>query len=82
MTGSAPRVVRVVIADDHPMVRYGLRAVLDTHEQLTLVGEAESGRQLLDVVASTRPDVVVTDLHMPDLGGAARRDRVADPDDA
>jgi DNA-binding NarL/FixJ family response regulator len=71
MTGSAPRVVRVVIADDHPMVRYGLRAVLDTHEQLTLVGEAESGRQLLDVVASTRPDVVVTDLHMPDLGGAA-----------
>lgn len=67
----AARVVRVVIADDHPMVRYGLRAVLGTHERLTLVGEAANGRELLDVVAQTKPDVVVTDLHMPDLNGAA-----------
>lgn len=65
------RVVRVVIADDHPMVRYGLRAVLDTHEQLTVVGEAQSGRELVDVVKAAKPDVVVTDLHMPDLNGAA-----------
>jgi DNA-binding NarL/FixJ family response regulator len=68
---SAARAVRVVIADDHPMVRYGLRAVLDTHEQLTLVGEAQTGRELVDVVAATKPDVVITDLHMPDLNGAA-----------
>ena len=68
---NAARVVRVVIADDHPMVRYGLRAVLDTHEQLSLVGEAETGRELVDVVAATKPDVVITDLHMPDLNGAA-----------
>lgn len=68
---NAARVVRVVIADDHPMVRYGLRAVLDTHEQLSLVGEAHTGRELVDVVAATEPDVVITDLHMPDLNGAA-----------
>lgn len=68
---NAARVVRVVIADDHPMVRYGLRAVLDTHEQLSLVGEAQTGRELVDVVAATKPDVVITDLHMPDLNGAA-----------
>jgi DNA-binding NarL/FixJ family response regulator len=68
---NAARVVRVVIADDHPMVRYGLRAVLDTHEQLSLVGEAQTGRELVGVVAATMPDVVITDLHMPDLNGAA-----------
>jgi len=63
--------VRVVLADDHPMFRYGLRAVLDTADDIDVVGEAASGRELLAVVAATTPDVVLTDLGMPDLGGAA-----------
>jgi DNA-binding NarL/FixJ family response regulator len=63
--------VSVVLADDHPMFRYGLRAVLDDAPEIEVVGEAASGRTLLDVVASTHPDVVLTDLAMPDLDGAA-----------
>ena len=61
--------VRVVIADDHPMYRYGVRAVLASSQDVLLVGEAASGRELLHLVAREHPDVVVTDLHMPDLDG-------------
>jgi DNA-binding NarL/FixJ family response regulator len=68
MTGTP---VRVVLADDHPMFRYGLRAVLDDAPEVEVVGEAVSGRELLRVVDATGPDVVLTDLGMPDLDGAA-----------
>ena len=67
MTGTP---VRIVLADDHPMFRYGLRAVLDDAPEVQVVGEAASGRDLLDVVDATQPDVVLTDLGMPDLDGA------------
>jgi DNA-binding NarL/FixJ family response regulator len=63
--------VRVVLADDHPMFRYGVGAVLATAPEVDVVGEAANGRELLDVVARTHPDVVLTDLAMPDLDGAA-----------
>jgi DNA-binding NarL/FixJ family response regulator len=63
--------VRVVLADDHPMYRYGLRAVLEGTDGIEVVGEAESGRRLVELVAATRPDVVLTDLAMPDLDGVA-----------
>ena len=62
--------VRVVLADDHPMFRYGLRAVLDGAEEVTVVGEAADGQQLLTLVEQTHPDVVLTDLAMPGLDGA------------
>ena len=70
--------VRVVIADDHPMFRYGLRAVLDAAEEVTVVGEATDGQQLLAVVDQTRPDVVLTDLAMPGLDGATATRRLLD----
>lgn len=62
--------VRVVIADDHPMFRYGLRAALAAGDEIEVVGEAADGRELLSVVNATRPDVVLTDLAMPGLNGA------------
>jgi DNA-binding NarL/FixJ family response regulator len=62
--------IRLVIADDHPMVRYGVSAVLAPSETIELVGEAADGAQLLDVVRSARPDVVLTDLAMPNLTGS------------
>jgi DNA-binding NarL/FixJ family response regulator len=62
--------VRVVLADDHPMFRYGLRAVLEGAEEVTVVGEAADGQQLLTLVDQSRPDVVLTDLAMPGLDGA------------
>jgi DNA-binding NarL/FixJ family response regulator len=61
--------VRVVLADDHPMFRYGVAAALATAPEVSLVGEAADGRELLSVVAATRPDVVLTDLAMPGLSG-------------
>ena len=70
--------VRLVIADDHPMFRYGLRAVLDAAEEVTVVGEATDGQQLLTVVDQTRPDVVLTDLAMPGLDGATATRRLLD----
>jgi len=64
-------VIRVVVADDHPVFRYGLLAVLDGADGIEAVGEAEDGAQLLEVVERERPDVVVTDLHMSGLDGVA-----------
>src|SRR5262249_11722069 len=69
MTTTGP--VRVVIADDHPMFRYGLKAALATAGELDIVGEAANGTELLAVVDSTTPDVVLTDLAMPGLDAPA-----------
>jgi DNA-binding NarL/FixJ family response regulator len=63
--------IRLVIADDHPMFRYGLKAALAAGDEVEIVGEAGDGRELLAVVNHTRPQVVVTDLAMPGLDGAA-----------
>jgi DNA-binding NarL/FixJ family response regulator len=68
--------VRVVLADDHPMYRYGLRAVLDASPEVEVVGEAEDGAGLLALVARTAPDVVLTDLSMPRLPGIAAIDEL------
>jgi DNA-binding NarL/FixJ family response regulator len=62
--------VRVVIADDHPMFRYGLRAVLAASTEVEVVGDAADGGQLVTLVEHTQPDVVLTDLAMPGLDGA------------
>jgi DNA-binding NarL/FixJ family response regulator len=63
-------VVRVVLADDHPMVRYGISAVLETAPEVELVGEASDGTELLALVERENPDVVITDLAMPGMSGA------------
>ena len=61
--------VRVLIADDHQIVRMGLRSLLDLHPQIEVVGEAGTGHEALAQVASTNPDVVLLDLRMPELDG-------------
>ena len=72
MTAEAvTRPVRVVLADDHPMFRFGVSAVLQDAPEVELVGEAANGRELLDLVNELEPDVVLTDLAMPGLDGAA-----------
>jgi len=65
----AAKKVRVVLADDHYVVRSGIRALLATMPQLEIVGEAATGRELIEVVARTGPGLVITDLSMPDLDG-------------
>lgn len=61
--------VRVVLADDHPMYRYGLRAVLDQSASVEVVAGVGDGQELLRAVSEHRPDVVITDLSMPNLDG-------------
>jgi DNA-binding NarL/FixJ family response regulator len=62
-------VIRILLADDHPVVREGLRAMLDAEAGLAVVGEASSGPQAEALAASLRPDIVLMDLRMPDGGG-------------
>jgi DNA-binding NarL/FixJ family response regulator len=63
--------VRVVLADDHPMYRYGVAAVLATADEIELVGEASDGAGLIALAAREHPDVVLTDLAMPGMDGAS-----------
>lgn len=61
--------IRVVIADDHEIVRTGLRMMLSVQDGITIVGEAENGQQALELVKELGPDVVLMDLTMPDMNG-------------
>jgi two-component system response regulator NreC len=61
--------IRVLLAEDHTIVRKGLRSLLDAEATITVVGEAENGRQAIDQVESLLPDVVVMDIAMPGLNG-------------
>jgi DNA-binding NarL/FixJ family response regulator len=62
-------VIRIVIGEDHAIVRSGLRRTLALEPDLEVVGEARDGPTLLEVVGATLPDVVMTDMSMPDLSG-------------
>jgi two-component system response regulator NreC len=62
--------IKVLLADDHAILREGLRAVLDAQPGIAVVGEAEDGRQAIDLVEKLQPDVVVMDIAMPNLNGA------------
>ncbi|MFF0341882.1 response regulator [Kribbella sp. NPDC004875] len=63
--------IRVVLADDHPVVRAGLEALLTSLSGIEVVGVASNGREAVREVVTTRPDVAVLDLQMPDLDGFA-----------
>ena len=69
MKDSAP--IRVMIVDDHAMVRKGLVAFLKTKTDLVLAGEASNGEEALEICEEARPDVVLMDLVMPKMDGAA-----------
>lgn len=70
--------LRVLIVDDHPVVRSGLRGLLEAEPDLDVVGEAGSGEEALALVDQAVPDVVLMDLRMPGLDGAAVTGRIRD----
>ena len=63
--------IRVLLADDHAVVRSGLKAVLGTAKDIIVVGEARNGREAVDLAARLNPHVIVMDLSMDVLDGAA-----------
>lgn len=64
-------VIRVLIADDHPVVRSGIKGMLEPHPDLDVAGEAASGTEAVVLALRERPDVVLMDLQMPGLDGAS-----------
>jgi DNA-binding NarL/FixJ family response regulator len=70
--------IRVVLADDHAVVRAGLRAVLGIARDIEVVGEAKTGREAIDLAERLEPDVIVMDLSMPDLDGTAATREIAE----
>lgn len=81
MTGDRPARIRILLVDDHAMVRRGMRDFLELHEDLEVVGEAADGAEAIIQAAALIPDIVVMDLLMPGVDGieATARIRAANP---
>jgi len=72
------RKINIVIGDDHPIVRSGLKMLLEQEDNLSVVGEAEDGQQTLELVGRKRPDVAIVDIAMPKVNGIDVAKRVSD----
>ncbi len=82
MSEAGEPAIRVLLVDDHAVVRKGLRALFDREPDVEIVGEAESGEEALQLLERHRPDVILMDLEMPGIGGveATRRIGARHPD--
>jgi DNA-binding NarL/FixJ family response regulator len=69
-------VIRVLLVDDQPLIRAGLRMLCDAENDLTVVGEAENGRDAVTLAARLAPDVIVMDLRMPGVDGITATGRI------
>lgn len=68
--------IRILIADDHNIVREGVRMILTSQEDFEVVGEASTGREALEQARSLQPDVVVMDISMPDMTGIQATEKI------
>jgi two-component system, NarL family, response regulator len=66
---SSEKVIRILIADDHPIVREGIAAIIERRPDMQIVGEVSDGREAIAAYARLRPDVTLMDLRMPEMGG-------------
>lgn len=80
-TPTAKQKIKVLVVDDHPMVRQGLRVFLDLQDDLEVVGEAADGADAVDQVARLAPDVVLLDLKMPGVDGVETLRMLRERDD-
>lgn len=63
------KTTRILIADDHPVVRRGLRSLLATHDGWEVCGEAQTGAEAVQLVKQLKPDILITDISMPEMNG-------------
>ena len=70
--------IRILVADDHPMLREGLVAVLSTQPDFDIIGEAADGAEVVRLAEALRPDVILLDLEMPDVDGVAALEGLRD----
>ncbi|BCJ42046.1 DNA-binding response regulator [Actinoplanes ianthinogenes] len=68
--------IRILLVDDHPVVRMGLRGMLDAEPDLTVIGEASDGAEGAELALRERPDIVLMDLRMPDADGVEATGRI------
>src|SRR5215208_1850490 len=61
--------IRILIADDHPVVRQGLAAIIESERGMTVVAQAKDGREAVELFRQERPDVALIDLKMPEMDG-------------
>ena len=74
----AGRPIRILLADDHAVVRRGFRLILDGQPGLQVVGEACNGREAVQLATALEPDIVILDVSMPDLNGIEAARRIAE----
>ena len=70
------RTIRVLVADDHAVYRWGLRTLLDSEPDMEVVGEAATGKEVIERAAEIRPDAILMDIQMPGLNGIAATSRI------
>ena len=68
--------IRILIADDHPIFRFGMRTLLTSMEDMTVVGEAVTGEEAIQLTETLLPDLVLMDIHMPDINGIEATSRI------
>jgi two-component system nitrate/nitrite response regulator NarL len=68
--------VRILIVDDHPMVAQGIQSVLESYQELEIVGTLNNGRAVVDQLEHLNPDVILMDLNMPEMGGLTATEMV------
>src|SRR5438045_6762417 len=71
MAKTAKQQIRVLLADDHAIFRDGLRKLLDSDEEMVIVGEAQNGSECIKLLAKLKPDILLLDLRMPEKDGLA-----------
>jgi DNA-binding NarL/FixJ family response regulator len=81
MSETTPQKIRVMVADDHPVVREGLTTMLARESDIEVLGEAQNGREAIEKARELQPDIVLMDLRMPEVDGieAIRRIKAENP---